>query len=139
MNYTRYSKEALDALAPQSDELKRRMVELAVDVELEMHATIAAKFREIVENLNSTGHELRETSSSKAGEIDYAQGEKPHPFYLCCDTVISSGYSGTSPCNAHPVDEEEQWKKERTMADEWERKWRRQRAANSDVSDGPPS
>ena len=82
MNYARYSKEALDALPPHSEELKRRAVELRADVMLELHATIAAKFREIVNHLNACGHNLCADSRSKPGDIDYAEGERPNPFYL---------------------------------------------------------
>jgi hypothetical protein len=96
MNYARYSKEALDALPPGSAELKRRVVELAVDVKLELHAAIAAKFREIVESFNSLGHVLSETSRSKAGEIDFAQGadqqkaeSSPQALQLCLSSVMS--------------------------------------------------
>jgi len=111
MNYARYSKQALDALPPGSAELKRRVVELAVDVKLELHAAIAAKFREIVASINSLGHDLRETSKSKEGEIDFAQGADPCLFYLCCDTTISSGFHGTSGIHATP-EEQEKWQEE---------------------------
>jgi len=155
MNYARYSKEALDALPPHSQELKRRIVELRVDVQLELHATVAAKFREIVAQLNSRGHDLQEESRSKPGGIDYSQGEKPNPFYLCCDTTISAGYAQTNCCEAPPENEEE-WSKQGAMAERWEEEWFQRRTlgaepgappnggpakppGNSRVTEGPPS
>ena len=155
MNYARYSKQALDALPPRSLELRRRIVELTVDVKLELHATVASKLREIVETLNSLGHDLHETSRSKAGEIDFAQGERPNPFYVCCDTTISAGYSGTYLCDAAP-EEEGQWAKEWTRNEQWAREWASLQetgaepsaapnggpaspVGNSNVTEGPPS
>jgi hypothetical protein len=122
MNYARYSKKALDVLPPRSAELKQRIVELRTDVMMELHAAIAAKFREIVNHLNAFGHDLHEDSSSKPGDIDYAQGERPNPFYLCCGTTISAGYRSTSACDVAPENEKE-WTKERSMAEQWEREW----------------
>src|SRR4030095_4606351 len=105
MDYSRYSRKELDTLAPGSPELMQRLAEMAIDVKFEMHAAVAAKFKEIAAAMNAVGHELRETPNSKPGEIDYAQGEKPNPFYLCCDTTISSGYIGTSVCDASMEDQ----------------------------------
>jgi hypothetical protein len=151
MKYPRYSKEALDALPPHSQDLKRRIVELRVDVQLELHATVAAKFREIVAQLNSHGHDLREENRSKPGEIGYAEGERPNPFYLCCDTTISAGYAQTDCCETPPENEEE-WSKQGAMAERWEEEWLQRRAlgalpnggpeeqlGNSNVNGGPPS
>jgi hypothetical protein len=111
MDYTRYSKEALDALPLGSAALQRRMTELAIDVQFELHAVLNTKLKEVASRLNAMGHELRETESSRPECIDFAQGEKPNPFYLSCDPVISSGYLGTSACDA-PIDEHVKWQKE---------------------------
>jgi hypothetical protein len=136
MNYARYSKEALDALPPQSAELKRRMVELRMDVMLELHATTAAKFREIVNHLNALGHDLHEAGGSKPGDIDYAQGERPNRFYLCCDTTISAGYRATSVCNVPPENEKE-WTKEGAMVEQWEEEWLRLKASGAEPDASP--
>lgn len=136
MNYARYSKEALDSLPPHSAELKRRMVELTTDVKLELHATIAAKFREMVNHLNALGHDLREDSRSNPGDIDYAEGERPNPFYLCCDTTISAGYRSTSACDVPPENEEE-WTKEWANAEERQKERLRFRAIGSEPGASP--
>ena len=78
--------------------------------------------------MNAVGHELRETPDSKPGEIDYAQGEKPNPFYLCCDTVISSGYTGTSVCDASTEDQVR-----------WETDWTQSRKPNKALEPTPTS
>jgi hypothetical protein len=155
MNYARYSKEAFDALPAHSAKLRRRIVELKTDVMLELHSTIASKFREVVTQLNSLGHDLHEDSRSQPGNIDYVEGERPNPFYLCCDTTISAGYRSTSACDVPPENEEE-WTKQMAMAEQWEKEWLRSKAisaepgaapnggpaerfGNSDVGGGPPS
>ena len=112
MDYKRYSKQALDALPP--NELRRRLAELAIDVKAELHATVAAKLEEIAAALNAGGHELRDQVSTELGHVDFAQGEKPNPFYLCCDAVISSGYKG---CNVSDASIEDQM--------QWEAEWKR--------------
>jgi hypothetical protein len=136
MNYARYSKEAFDALPPQSAELKRRIVELKTDVMLELHATIASKFREIVTQLNALGHDLHEDSRSKPGDIDYAQGERPNPFYLCCGTTISAGYRATSVCDVPPENEEE-WTKEWARAEQWKKEWLRSKTICAEPGAAP--
>jgi hypothetical protein len=136
MNYARYSKEALDALPQHSAELKRRVVEFRTDVMLELRATIAAKFREIVNHLNALGHDLHEESTSKPGDIDYAEGERPNPFYLCCGTTISAGYRSTSACDVPPENEEE-WEKERAMVEEWESEWLQLKATGAEPGASP--
>ncbi len=136
MNYARYSKEALDALPPQSTELRRRMVELRMDVMLELHTTIAGKFREIVSHLNALGHDLHEDRTSKPGDIDYAEGDRPNPFYLCCGTTISAGYRSTSACDVPPENEEE-WTKQCAMAEQWEKEWLRSRSTDAEPGAAP--
>jgi hypothetical protein len=135
MNYARYSKEALEKLPPRSAELMRRIVELRTDVMLELHATIAVRFREIVEHLNSLGHTLCEQRDSKPGSIDYAEGKRPNPFYLCCDTVISAGYRGATIHDILPEDEEERSKK--LVEDKCEEEWLRSKGIGAEPGASP--
>lgn len=128
MNYARYSRKELDDLAPGSTELMQRLAEMAMDVKFELQATVAAKFHEIAAAMNSCGHALGETPDSKPGEIDYAQGEKPHPFYLCCDITISAGYAGTSVCDASIEDQVR-----------WEKNWTRSRQEPKNAQETPLS
>jgi hypothetical protein len=111
MNYTRYSRKELEALAPGSAALMQRLAELAMDVKLDLHAAVAAQFKEVVTAPNAVGHELRETPASRPGELDYAQGNRPHPFFLGCDITISSGYLGTSACDAS-IEDQTRWEKD---------------------------
>ena len=123
-------------LPPHSAELKRRIVELRVDLMLDLQATTADKFREIVNRLNALGHDLREANGSKPGHIDYAEGERPNRFYLCCDITISAGYHATSACDVAPEDEEE-WRKQWAKAEQWEKEWLRLKAAGAEPGASP--
>jgi hypothetical protein len=98
MDYTKYSKQAFESLTPGSPEMILRVEDLKNAVKLALHAAIHSKFGEIVSELNRVGHSLSESSRSKAGEIDFTQLDHAghHVFYLCCDTVISSGFRGTA-------------------------------------------
>jgi hypothetical protein len=98
MDYSKYSKQAFESLTPDSPEMMLRLKDLNKDVNFELHAAVLERFKEIVSSLNSVGHSLAESPQSKAGEIDFTQFDpiERHVFYLCCDTVISSGYRGTT-------------------------------------------
>jgi len=97
MDFAKYSKQTFESLIPGSPEMQRRVKELKDDVTLALHTATHTKFKEIVSALNLHGHSLVESAHSKVGEIDFTQIEHvdQHVFYLCCDTVISSGYRGT--------------------------------------------
>jgi hypothetical protein len=104
MDYQKYSKAVLAGLPAKSPELMCLLTELQLDIREELYSVIKTKFREIAGRLNTVGHDLQETArpSRRPRDIDYCEGGErvDCDFYVCCDTVISAGYGGTSACEA---------------------------------------
>ena len=90
MNVDRYSKSAFEGLSSDPAELSQRLDELQDEVQIELHMAISGVLSGIIERLNASGHALRLESHSKPGELDYEDSQRG--FYVCCDTIISTGF-----------------------------------------------
>ncbi|CAN5361711.1 hypothetical protein BH10ACI2_BH10ACI2_06220 [soil metagenome] len=94
----RFSAEAFTKAGIDSDESRKLADMPAEEVASELHQIIEAKVTQIVEDLNSIGHDLRPESAPIVGDISFRDDYRVDDTYKCklrlaVDTVISTGNS----------------------------------------------
>jgi hypothetical protein len=94
MDYEKYSKQKFDSLGLNSVDARKLADELRKDVAAEIHDAVLVAFSQVIERLNSQGHNLRsdEIDIGDIGFRDESVEEACH-LRLACDVVISAGYS----------------------------------------------
>lgn len=75
--------------------------QLAAEVLALLHDAVAARFNEIVEQVNQLGHDLRAYDEPQPGEIAFRDDREFNGEYLCdlrlaVDVVVSVGFRDTT-------------------------------------------
>ena len=100
----RFSASEFEKLGIDSSDAHALALELANEVREALHSIISTAITEIVEKLNSLGHQLKPYSPPVPGDISFRddwierEGKYHCKLRLAVDTVISSGYA-----HLHPV------------------------------------
>lgn len=101
----RFSQAAFSLLGLNTDASRRLADLLRDEIQRELHTAIVVKSRELVHQLNRTGHHLELECPPIPGEISYRDPKNGETGYQCklriaVDTVVSTGY-------AHLIDPDE--------------------------------
>lgn len=93
----RFAAEKFSTLGIDTPAAKELAEELADEVNVELHETLAAEVKRIVERLNAMGHGLK-IEEFNPGSISFRDDFESDTGYHCrlrlaVDTVVSSGYA----------------------------------------------
>ena len=97
MNLKKYSKEQFESRGRDSEAARQLADELQADVNEQIHAAVLPVFLDIVERLNSMGHQLTEYDPTIPGDITFRDEPTDSDCYLrlASTVVVSAGYGHT--------------------------------------------
>ena len=96
----RFSAHAFEMRGLNSDAARQLADCLAEESQQEMHKVIAVHLKQIIEQLNSMGHNLQPYGEIVPGEIAYRDDTEDKTGYYCklrvaFDSIVSTGYAHT--------------------------------------------
>lgn len=99
MKVERFSKQEFEKLGRDTEAAQKLADELAHEVIKELHQVSKKRFEEIVQLLNSQGHNLELFNSQYDNVSYFDQADENSPIYLrlAFDLIISSGYAHMGP------------------------------------------
>ena len=93
----RFSKNAFIEEYQRAPSSRNLSDALEAEIQQEVHEVVMPKVLEIVERLNAMGHQLREYTSPRPGDISFRDEEQTNGGYLSLlrlglDTIVSVGF-----------------------------------------------
>jgi hypothetical protein len=94
----RFSVEAFEALGTDTDESRQLAQLLGNDIQNEIHKAVLPKLEEMIQELNSLGHNLRPYGDQQPGDVSFRDDSLGPAGYKCnlrvsVDFIVSTGYS----------------------------------------------
>ena len=82
-NVQKYSKESFERIKHDPKALKTLLEQLQTDVAIECKEVILSKMKEIVQELNATGHQLKDNNFEEPEETDFCEFHDDETYETC--------------------------------------------------------